>query len=91
MVNLGAEVSRIISALEHNEKTTAHEALERAKKILRTMREMPDMKSRVIELEALGSALNTLLAENKRESVSSAHIKSYFTPFAVRFFSLQSS
>ena len=83
MANLGAEVSRIISAQERHDIGTASIALARAKNILGEITLLPDMKSRKEELSALSEALHSL-AENGSHAISPAHLKSYFMPFALR-------
>jgi len=84
MANLGAEVSRIISAQERGDKDSARVALFRAENILNEVMHLPDMKPRVQELEALTEALRSLIAPVSSHTISPAHLKSYFTPFAVR-------
>lgn len=84
MANLGAEVSRIISAREQNDIDAMGAALERAEKILEQIKDMPEMKSREKELDMLEVALRSCTETNKQQSISTIHIKSYFTPFALR-------
>lgn len=87
MANLGAEVSRIIAAQERTSDvgsaSEAHVALTRAKNILGEIRSLPDMQPRMQELDALDRAIHTLVSNDFR-SVSLAHLKSYFVPFALR-------
>lgn len=84
MANLGAEVSRIISAQERGDKDSAGSALLRAENILNEIAHLPDMKPRAQELETLAEALHSLVTPISSHTISSAHLKSYFTPFAVR-------
>jgi hypothetical protein len=84
MANLGAEVSRIISAQERGDKDSASAALLRAENILNEVGHLPDMKPRAEELKILGEVLRSLTASNPTCTVSPTHLKSYFTPFAVR-------
>ena len=50
MANLGAEVSRIISAQEQKDADTASTALARAENILDEITRLPDMQPRAQEL-----------------------------------------
>ncbi len=84
MANLGAEASRIISAREQNNTESMRAALIRAEKILEQIKNMPEMKPRIKELNALGVALLSLTEDGGQLHISSTHVKSYFTPFAVR-------
>ncbi|HEC30742.1 MAG TPA: hypothetical protein ENI66_01870 [Candidatus Yonathbacteria bacterium] len=84
MANLGAEVSRIISARDRGDIVASHSALLRAEKMLEQIKKIVDMKPRTIELDALGVALRSCAKNNEEERVSTTHIKSYFIPFAVR-------
>ena len=90
MANLGAEVSRIISAQERGDENSASAALVRAEKILNDVGQMSDMKSRMQELKMLNEALHSLTARNSSFTISPAHLKSYFTPFAVRLMARKS-
>ncbi len=84
MANLGAEVSRIISAQERGDKDSVGSALLRAENILNEVMSLPDMKPRAQELEALNVALRSLVAPVSSRTISPAHLKSYFVPLAVR-------
>lgn len=83
MANLGAEVSRIIGAQERGDKDEARSALLRAEKILKEVMQLPDMKPRAQELQTLTEVLRSLPASDFH-AVFSTHLKSYFTPFALR-------
>lgn len=83
MANLGAEVSRIISAQERGDGDSVGSALLRAENILNEIALLPDMKPRAQELEALTKVLRSF-ATSDSHGISSIHLKSYFTPFAVR-------
>ena len=87
MANLGAEVSRIISAQEQHNADAASTALARAENILDEIGHLPDMKPRAQELESLAHALHSVAVNNTSDTghhVSPTSLKSYFTPFAVR-------
>jgi len=84
MANLGAEASRIISAQERGDKDYARAALLRAENILNEIMYLPDMKSRAEELKTLDEVLHSLVAPVSSHPISPAHLKSYFTPFAIR-------
>jgi len=91
MANLGAEASRIISARERNDIDTSHAALERAEKILEQIKNLPEMKPRIKEIDALGEALRSHIENSGKKRISGAHLKSYFTPFATRMLANQRS
>ncbi|MEK7555810.1 MAG: hypothetical protein AAB523_00810 [Patescibacteria group bacterium] len=84
MANLGAEVSRIISAQEQKDADTASTALARAENILDEITRLPDMQPRAQELKTLSEVLRSLAAPISSHAISPAHLKSYFTPFAMR-------
>jgi len=84
MANLGAEVSRIISAVEHSNDKETHSALDRALHMLNQLKSLPEMIPRAVELDALAGVLRSLTAGDVSRAVSSQHLKSYFTPFALR-------
>jgi len=88
MANLGAEVARIISAQEQNNTDAASTALARAENILNEITRLPDMQPRRKELEALMGALHSLVASASSHAISTSHLKSYFTPFAVRLMTI---
>lgn len=82
MANLGAEVSRIISAQERGDGDSAGSALLRAENILNEIAHLPDMQSRTQELDALSKAIRSIATN--ASGVSPISLKSYFTPFALR-------
>ena len=84
MANLGAEVSRIISLKEKNEPVLAVEALARANKIISQIKELPDMKARLDEINTLSKVINNITESKPALSVPEKHIKSYFLPFSLR-------
>ena len=84
MANLGAEVSRIISSKEKNEPALAEEALARANKIISQIKELPDMKTRLDEINMLSKVIENITDPKPTLSVSVKHIKSYFVPFSLR-------
>lgn len=77
MANLGAEVSRLLSAREAKDEERTTTALARAGAILGELRELPDMKDRAEELAILEKTLT-------EQTVTPRYLKSYFTPFALR-------
>ena len=84
MANLGAEVSRIISFKERHEKALAEEALLNANKIIDEIKALPDMKTRLQEVEALSNVIENLLKSEPTLNIPAKHIKSYFAPFSLR-------
>jgi len=84
MANLGAEVSRIISLQEQHEVVLAKEALSRAHKIIIEIKTLPDMKTRLQEMNALSDVIDNILEPQPTLHISTQHIKSYFVPFVVR-------
>lgn len=85
MANLGAEVSRLLAAREQSDYGLARASLARAERILDEVLALPDMKSREEELQILHDSLKKLVDERSRSPVTPSYLKSYFTPFALRF------
>ena len=84
MANLGAEVSRIILLGEQHEDALAQEALLTAHKIITEIKALPDMKTRLQEIDALSRVIENILESKPAFHISAQHIKSYFLPFASR-------
>lgn len=84
MANLGAEVSRLISAKERGDVVLMQGALKRAEHILAEIKALPDMQPRITEIEMLSSAIHSLAAPVAEFTITTKGIKSYFTPFALR-------
>lgn len=84
MANLGAEVSRLFSAKENGNERQIRECLERAQKILKEIMTIPDMKTRIVEMNALSSIINDITSNNPKLQISRKNISAYFTPFALR-------
>ena len=84
MANLGAEVSRIISLKEKNELGLAKEALARANKIISQIKELPDMQTRLGEIDTLSEVIENIIKPNPSLDIPKKHIMSYFIPFSLR-------
>lgn len=84
MANLGAEVSRIISAKDHNNEVQIRDCFERALKILKQIITLPDMRTRLVEMNTLSELIQDMTTPNPIFHVSRKNISSYFTPFAIR-------
>ena len=84
MANLGSEVSRIISLTEKHEDVLAKEALSRANKIITEIKALPDMKTRLHEIDALSKVIENIVESKPALHIPAKHIKSYFLPFASR-------
>lgn len=84
MANLGAEVSRVISAKERGDNALMQGALERADLMLDEIKKSPDMQPRVSEIEMLSQAIHSLVHPVSELNIASRNIKSYFMPFAMR-------
>lgn len=87
MANLGAETTRLLSAREQDDHDSARTSLARAEHILDELSALHDMKSREKELEILRDSLKKLAdtQNNSLITVTPLYLKSYFTPFALRF------
>ena len=88
MANLGSEVSKIISAKNRNDAILLDTYLTQAKKILKEIMAMPDMKSREAEIKILSDVIEDISSENPSMNISAVNIKSYFTPFVMRLMSV---
>ena len=84
MANLGAEVSRIILLTEKHDDALAREAFIRANKIITEIKALPDMKTRLQEIDALSKVIENILESKPAFHVPAKHIKSYFLPFSLR-------
>ena len=84
MANLGAEVSRIISLKEKHENALAKDALSRARNIIVEIKALPDMKTRLQEMNALSGVIENILEPKPTLPIPTQHIKSYFVPFISR-------
>lgn len=87
MANLGAEVSRIISAKNAENEKFAKECLLRAEKILKEVMTFPDMEKRSSEIETLLNVIREIVNPNPTIIVSQQNIISYFIPFALKLVS----
>ena len=88
MANLGAEVSRIISAKERGDDMMVQGALERAERILDEIKGLPDIQPRIAEIEMLSMAIHSITNSTSELHVAHQNIKSYFMPFAMRMMSI---
>ncbi|MEK7157263.1 MAG: hypothetical protein AAB709_01785 [Patescibacteria group bacterium] len=88
MANLGAEVSRVISAKERGDTVLMQGALERAGLMLDEIKKSPDMQPRMSEIEMLSQAIQSIVNPVSELRIASQNIKSYFTPFALRMMSV---
>lgn len=84
MANLGAEVSRIISFKERHEDALAKGAFLNANKIINEIKALPDMKTRLQEINTLAKVIENILEPNPILNIPTKHIKSYFVPFSLR-------
>jgi hypothetical protein len=84
MANLGAEVSRIILLTEKHEDALAKEALLRANEIITEIKALPDMKTRLQEIDALSRVIENIVESTLAFQIPVQHIKSYFLPFSLR-------
>jgi hypothetical protein len=88
MANLGAEVSRIISARERGDAVLMQGALERAEKMLVEIKALPDIQPRIAEINMLSEAISSLVYPVSGLTIAPRDMKSYFTPFAMRMMSI---
>lgn len=88
MANLGAEVSRVISAKERGDDALMQGALQRSESMLQEIEKMPDMQERSAELQMLSQAIQSIVNPASELHIASRNIKSYFTPFALRMMSI---
>ncbi len=89
MANLGAEVSKIISAKKRNDNLLLGEYFKKANKILQDITALPDMEKRKFEMERLSEVIQDMINPRPVLTCSSENIISYFTPFAIRLMSQQ--
>ena len=84
MANLGAEVSRIILLTEKHDDALAREAFIRANKIITEIKALPDMKTRLQEIDALSKVIESIVEPKSSVHIPAEHITSYFLPFSLR-------
>ncbi len=84
MANLGAEVSRIFSAKDNHDEIQMRDCLERAQKILKEIMTIPDMKTRVVEMDTLSDVLTDTTRSNQIFNIQRKNLTSYFTPFMLK-------
>jgi len=84
MANLGAEVSRIISAKKKGDDMLLQLSLKKAHDMIREIEAMDDMKSRHEEIDLLSQVIDAIVKPTPGLKVDTASIKSYFMPFALR-------
>lgn len=88
MANLGAEVSRIISARNRNDLDILNCYLKNANKIINDIMILPEMKNRRAEIAMLSTVINDIPKSKPSLRVSSKNIISYFIPLAGRLINL---
>lgn len=84
MANLGAEVSRIISFTDKNERMRIEDALRRAERIIVEIKQFPEMQKRTQEINALSQAIADIASSAPTLAIDPEHLESYFHPFATR-------
>lgn len=84
MANLGAEVSKILSAKKRNDKVLLAEYLKKASEILREIVILPEMKNRQAEMAKLAEVIQDMNNPKPVLTVSAKNLTSYFIPFALR-------
>jgi hypothetical protein len=84
MANLGAEVSRLLSAKEKNDTAETNESLARALKIIEKINAMSDMQTRLGEISLLRQVIVDIVEPKPILQASRKELTSYFEPFALR-------
>ena len=88
MANLGSEIARLFLAVEKGDELKIKATKERADGILHQLENMPDMKSRQIELSIINEVIDDLEKKQKQFSVTAESFSRYFQPFALRVLSV---
>lgn len=81
MANVGAEVSRMISARKSRDADLLKGALERALAIIVQIKAKPDMKAREYEIDTLEYVLRDAAMPHPQFTISDKNLQSYFIPF----------
>jgi len=85
MANLGAEVSRALSAQEKGDTQATENAITRSMSIIEKILSFEEMKPRTGEINILKKILKSISENNTNFSPrESENLKSYFYPFALR-------
>ncbi len=84
MANLGAEVTRIISAKKRADASMVELSLNKADQMIREIGDMSDMKPRAGEIKTLSRAIHALAGQISDLHIDPINIKAYFMPFALR-------
>lgn len=89
MANLGSEFSRIFSEYKKKDFEKMRGSILRAENIIKKIEEFPEMKGRTGELDILKSIIRDL--NQKKLKINEEHLINYFTPFAARFMSMNTT
>jgi len=82
MANLGSEVSRAVREFQKEEYERMHSSIIRAKNIIQTIEQFPEMRGRTGELVILKSIIEDL--DKKKLEIDKKQLLDYFSPFAIR-------
>ena len=88
MANLGSDMSQLFLNLEKNDEKFANMSAVRAEKIVNELLAMPEMKSRVVEIEVIKDVIKDALSEKPLLNINKNQIEEYFMPFALRLMSV---
>jgi len=86
MANLGSEISRALLEHQKEDFVNMHNSILRAKNIMNKIKEFPEMKGRIGELEILESIIEDL--DQKKLEIDKDQLLDYFFPFATRLISI---
>jgi cytolysin (calcineurin-like family phosphatase) len=84
MANLGVEMSRLVKAKENKDSKLLSETILRVKNMLQKIKELPDMITRVKEVEILSYVADDIGKSRSTLKISSSNIDTYFKPFMLR-------
>ena len=88
MANLGSDMSQLFLNLEKNDEKFANMSAVRAEKIVNELLAMPEMKSRVQEIEVIKDVIKDSLSKKPLLNINKNQIEEYFMPFALRLMSV---
>ncbi len=89
MANLGAEVSRLISACQKQDLALTRAALKRADAMIQQIESAEDIQPRIDEIKLLSRTIHSLAEPDSGLTIAPQNLKAYFTPFASRLLATQ--
>ncbi|OGG73092.1 hypothetical protein A3A38_00440 [Candidatus Kaiserbacteria bacterium RIFCSPLOWO2_01_FULL_53_17] len=85
MANLGSEVSRALQFRDAHDCLRSQQSAARAQNIADQLTALPEMQSRISELQVLHDVISDIPNAQPRYHITSDDLNGYFMPFALRY------